>query len=105
MSIDLLERPPVTPAPVATQPVVPPPGFNLRRRHVQLQVRRHLVADVWLPVIDADIGTDAQEEFMRTGVELLCAVDPAAHFRVVMQRLGSLIVLASYSADTGWRAE
>ncbi|MEY2688422.1 MAG: hypothetical protein RL375_2620 [Pseudomonadota bacterium] len=69
-------------------------------RPVQLQINR--VGGVWFKVCNFDAGNVPAEHFVRQAVELLCAVDPAQRWRVVVPGLASADVLLTYSADTGW---
>lgn len=90
-------------APVApTQCQAPTSLAPERPRPVQLQVR-HTLGGPWHTVVCFDAGDDSRADFARTAAELLCSVDPSAHFRFVAQAMGALGVLQTYSAAEGWR--
>lgn len=82
--VDIVNRPPAQPA---------------KPRPVQLQVNR---SGIWHQVLSMDAGDELAEHYMRTAVELLCAIDSRTSFRVVGSGLAGAGPLIHYCAAGGW---
>lgn len=71
-----------------------------KRRPLMLQQR--LNGGVYFSVCQFDADDELSEHYVRTAVELLCAVEPRLQWRVLAPGLGTGKVLLTYQAATGW---